>query len=124
MDSEKIGLLSSLLWTYVGRTAGFYLSARSPDRRNTRGLYLVPVFLRPNRQSEAHRFGHAHSAIHQVYTQLAKQYELAFVPFFLEGVATNRELMQRDGIHPTAEAQQTMLDNVWAVLEPWLKQNS
>lgn len=61
---------------------------------------------------------------HQVYTQLAKQYELAFVPFFLEGVATNRELMQRDGIHPTAEAQQTMLDNVWAVLEPWLKQNS
>lgn len=61
---------------------------------------------------------------HQVYTQLAKQYDLAYVPFFLEGVATNRDLMQRDGIHPTAEAQTTMLDNVWVGLEPLLKQKN
>ena len=81
-------------------------------------VLLLGMHIPPNYgQRYAERF-------HQVYTQLAKQYELAFVPFFLEGVATNRELMQRDGIHPTAEAQQTMLDNVWAVLEPWLKQNS
>lgn len=81
-------------------------------------VLLLGMHIPPNYgQRYAERF-------HQVYTQLAKQYELAFVPFFLEGVATNRELMQRDGIHPTTEAQQTMLDNVWAVLEPWLKQNS
>ncbi|MGB3609375.1 MAG: arylesterase [Cellvibrio sp.] len=81
-------------------------------------VLLLGMHIPPNYgQRYAERF-------HQVYTQLAKQYELAFVPFFLEGVATDRELMQRDGIHPTAEAQQTMLDNVWAVLEPWLKQNS
>lgn len=81
-------------------------------------VLLLGMHIPPNYgQRYAERF-------HQVYTQLAKQCELAFVPFFLEGVATNRELMQRDGIHPTAEAQQTMLDNVWAVLEPWLKQNS
>lgn len=81
-------------------------------------VLLLGMHIPPNYgQRYAERF-------HQVYTQLAKQYELAFVPFFLEGVATNRELMQRDGIHPTADAQQTMLDNVWAVLEPWLKQNS
>lgn len=60
---------------------------------------------------------------HKVYTQLAQQHDLAYVPFFLEGVATNRELMQRDGIHPTAAAQQTMLDNVWVGLEPLLKKN-
>ena len=58
---------------------------------------------------------------HQVYTQLAKKYELAYVPFFLEGVAVDRDLMQRDGIHPTAEAQPAMLDNVWVGLEPLLK---
>ena len=58
---------------------------------------------------------------HQVYTQLAKKYELAYVPFFLEGVAVDRDLMQHDGIHPTAEAQPAMLDNVWAGLEPLLK---
>ena len=58
---------------------------------------------------------------HQVYTQLAEKYELAYVPFFLEGVAVDRDLMQRDGIHPTAEAQPAMLDNVWVGLEPLLK---
>ena len=58
---------------------------------------------------------------HQVYTQLAEIYELAYVPFFLEGVAVDRDLMQRDGIHPTAEAQPAMLDNVWVGLEPLLK---
>lgn len=61
---------------------------------------------------------------HQVYTQLAKQYELAYVPFFLEGIAVNRDLMQRDGIHPTAEAQPIMLDNVWAGLESLLKKEN
>lgn len=61
---------------------------------------------------------------YQVYTQLAKQYELAYVPFFLDGIAVNRDLMQRDGIHPTAEAQPIMLDNVWVGLEPLLKKGN
>lgn len=58
---------------------------------------------------------------HQAYAKLAEEYELPYVPFFLEGIAVNAELMQRDGIHPTAEAQSQMLDNVWQTLEPLLK---
>ena len=58
---------------------------------------------------------------HQAYAQLAEEYELPYVPFFLEGVAVNAELMQRDGIHPTAQAQPQMLDNVWLTLEPLIK---
>ena len=40
--------------------------------------------------------------------------------FILEGVATDPQLMQSDGIHPTAEAQPKLLDNIWPDLEPLL----
>jgi acyl-CoA thioesterase-1 len=52
----------------------------------------------------------------QSYTDLAAELQLALVPFMLEGVATDPELMQRDGIHPSAVAQPLLLDNVWPVL--------
>jgi acyl-CoA thioesterase-1 len=58
---------------------------------------------------------------HQAYIDLAKKYQLSFVPFFLDQVANNAALMQSDGIHPTAEAQGTMLDHVWPTLKPLLK---
>lgn len=58
----------------------------------------------------------------QTYADLADKYQLIFVPFFLDQVAGNSELMQRDGIHPTAEAQTTLLNHVWPALEPLLKQ--
>lgn len=56
----------------------------------------------------------------KTYTQLADKYHLAYVDFFLDGVAGTTTLMQRDGIHPTAEAQILLLDNVWPKLEPLL----
>ena len=51
------------------------------------------------------------------YSDLAKQYNLPLVPFLLEGVADNWDFMQADGLHPTAEAQPKVLENVWKVLE-------
>jgi len=57
-----------------------------------------------------------------VYQELADKYHLPFVPFLLEGIATEPELMQSDGIHPKAEAQNMILDNVWPVLKPMLPQ--
>lgn len=56
----------------------------------------------------------------QTFPELAKKHDLALVPFFLEGVAGDTELMQRDGIHPTVDAQVTLLNHVWPVLEPLL----
>jgi acyl-CoA thioesterase-1 len=52
----------------------------------------------------------------KVFTQVAADKDVLLVPFLLEGVATTPELMQRDGVHPTKEAQQRMLDNVWPFL--------
>jgi len=50
------------------------------------------------------------------YEELAREYGLTLIPFLLEGIAENSTLMQDDGIHPTAEAQPMIVDNVWPVL--------
>lgn len=50
------------------------------------------------------------------YTELAEQYGLVLIPFLLDGIADNAELMQDDGIHPTAEAQPLIVDIVWPAL--------
>ena len=49
---------------------------------------------------------------------------MPLVPFLLEGVAEKRESFQEDNMHPTAEAQRLMLDNVWRKLRPMLGQAS
>ena len=40
-----------------------------------------------------------------------------FQAFFLQNVAGNRDLIQADGLHPTAAAQPRLLDNAWQLLE-------
>lgn len=52
-----------------------------------------------------------------VYEQLAATHRVPLLPFFLEGVGGVPGLMQADGIHPTADAQPRLLDNVWPLLE-------
>ena len=55
------------------------------------------------------------------FGELAQHYAIPLIPFLLDGVAGNPALIQDDGLHPRAEAQPRILDNVWAVLEPALK---
>ncbi len=56
----------------------------------------------------------------QLFSDVAEQYELTFIPFLLDDVAGIRELNQPDGIHPTAEGQQIIADNIWDYLKPFL----
>lgn len=58
---------------------------------------------------------------HQIYTNLAKEKQVALVDFFLQGVAETTALMQADGIHPSAKAQPRILQNVWPKLEKLLQ---
>jgi acyl-CoA thioesterase-1 len=51
-----------------------------------------------------------------VYTSLAREYKVALAPFMLEGVAERPELFQSDNLHPTAQAQPIILDNIWTAL--------
>jgi len=60
-----------------------------------------------------------------LFANVAKAEGAALVPFFLAGVADGPQadqLFQSDRIHPNAQAQPRMLDNVWPALKPLLKQ--
>ena len=59
-------------------------------------------------------------AFHQVYSDLANVCDIPLVPFLLEGIALKDEYLQADRLHPTAQAQPIILDNVWPTLENWL----
>ena len=54
------------------------------------------------------------------YAKLAKKHQIKLVPFMLDGIAGNRDLIQQDGLHPTAAAQSKILENSWVVLKKML----
>ncbi len=51
-----------------------------------------------------------------IYPRLAQQYQLPLVPFLLEGFGDQRDFFQADRIHPTIQAQERILENVWPIL--------
>ena len=54
------------------------------------------------------------------FPALAKEQGVAYVPFLLEGVGGNAQLMQPDGLHPNLEAQPMLMRLVWEKLLPLL----
>lgn len=56
-----------------------------------------------------------------VYRDVADSLNLAFVPDFLDSVTDDASLLQEDLLHPTAEAQPRLLDNVLSGLLPLLE---
>jgi len=80
-------------------------------------VLLLGIDIPPN-------YGRAYrDAFTAVYERLAERFEVPLVPFLLDGVALEEALMQADGIHPTAEAQPLLLENVWPALAPLLEGN-
>ena len=57
-----------------------------------------------------------------LFPELAEENNVELIPFLLEGVAGNPELNQGDGIHPTAEGQEIVAENVWDVLEEVIRE--
>lgn len=62
-------------------------------------------------------YGKTFSAL---FPALAKENDMAYIPFLLDGVAGEVNLNQQDGIHPTEEGHLILAKNVWKVLEPLL----
>jgi acyl-CoA thioesterase-1 len=56
----------------------------------------------------------------QAFRDLAREHDVAFLPFFLEGVAGIPGLNQRDGIHPNPEGARLIERKIWGSLEPLL----
>ncbi len=57
----------------------------------------------------------------RVFPDIARKNDAALIPFLLEGVAAVPRLNQGDGIHPTAEGDRIVAENVWKVLRPVLE---
>lgn len=77
-------------------------------------VILTGIRLPPN-------YGPAYTdQFYSIYSDMQEQFGLLLIPFFMEDVAFNPELMQGDGIHPNARAQPILLDSVWEFLEPEL----
>jgi acyl-CoA thioesterase-1 len=56
----------------------------------------------------------------QAFRDLAREHDVAFVPFYLEGVAGNPALNISDGIHPNADGAAIVEQTIWKALEPLL----
>lgn len=95
-------------------------------RRNLRGMIemaqesgaqvlLTGIQIPPN-------YGPAYTGqFAELYPELAAEYSIALVEFLMDGVALHRHLMQADRIHPNADGQPVMLDNVWPILNKLLR---
>ena len=86
------------------------------EQSQSRGASVVLAEMRipPNYgQSYTERFN-------ATYSELAGQYGISMLPFLLQDIALEEGLMQADGIHPTAQAQPLIVDQVWRVLQPLL----
>lgn len=60
----------------------------------------------------------------QAYRDLAREHDVAFVPFYLEGVAGNPALNIADGIHPNVDGTAIVERTVWRQLEPLLEKSA
>lgn len=80
---------------------------KNPDTRIILAGMQIPPNMGPEYTSE----------FRNIFPELAEEYDLELIPFILEDVAGNPDLNQQDGIHPTAEGQKIMAENVWEVLE-------
>ncbi len=77
-------------------------------------ILLVGMKIPPN-------YGPAYTREFEVlYGDLARQYKLRKVPFLLQDLVSDENLFLADGIHPTAEAQPLLLEQVWPHLQPLL----
>ena len=86
--------------------------------KQNRRVLLLGMRMPPN-YGERYTQGYA-----AIFSELARHHHVALVPFLLEGVADKPALMQRDDLHPNEHGQPILLDNVWMVLKPLLRERA
>jgi len=74
------------------------------------GMYAPPNYGKPYTEAFAKQF-----------RDIATENKLVFVPFLLEPVILNDDLLQQDRLHPKAAGQPLLLDWLWPQIETLLK---
>jgi acyl-CoA thioesterase I len=85
-------------------------------RLKARGIavLLCGMYAPPN-------YGSDYSArFNAIYPELAKSFGAPLYPFFLDGVATEAKLNQADGMHPTAEGVDMIVQNILPTVQAFL----
>lgn len=57
----------------------------------------------------------------RLFAELAESHGTALVPFLLDGLTDDGTHFLDDRLHPNAEAQPLILENIWAALAPMLR---
>ena len=78
-------------------------------------VVLIGMYVPPNYGQDYNQ------KFHGLYGDLSKQFRVPLVPFLLAGIENRPDMFQADQIHPTQEAQPTLLNNVWPTLKPLLR---
>ena len=82
--------------------------------QNQAEVLLLGIEIPPN-------YGVAYTdAFRRIYSSLAEQYDTALLPFMLNNIYDESGMMQDDGLHPSAQAQPKILENIWPKLLPLL----
>jgi acyl-CoA thioesterase-1 len=100
----------SLIATEDNLSKMIIMSQESGARVMLVGMQIPPNYGRPYAEQ-----------FRKIFPSLANKHKVVLVPFLLDGIATEREMFQADGIHPNEQAQSTMAANVWRYLEPLLR---
>lgn len=58
-----------------------------------------------------------------LYKDIADKYNLVYLPFMLQDIALNKDLMQDDGFHPNKNGQPVVLQNIQPYLQVLLENN-
>jgi len=80
------------------------------SQKNNSHIILAGMKIPPN-------YGKRYTeAFYKIYQDLSETYKVDLIPFLLEGIGDNPELMQTDGLHPTVDAQPLIMKRVWEKL--------
>ncbi|MCY3640130.1 MAG: arylesterase [Gammaproteobacteria bacterium] len=91
----------------IRRNLAQMIEAADPLRRD---VLLVAMQIPPN-------YGHRYTqAFRDLFTDLSESYDVPLANDFIEAVVLQPELMQDDGIHPTAAGQPLLLDALWPAI--------
>lgn len=55
---------------------------------------------------------------HRMYDDLSATYGVPLVPFLMNGVLGNPDLMSDDGVHPNAAGARNIADTIWEYVQP------
>jgi acyl-CoA thioesterase I len=87
--------------------------AKSPKTK----IILAGMQIPPNMGS-----GYAQNFV-KIYPEIAKEENVTLIPFLLEGVAGNRDLNLKDGIHPTEEGHLIIYKTIWPFIKEAIEKN-